>query len=88
MWLLTKEYAVIIANVRAFFERERRAGRVCGLKQVVQRMVDATGASQRTPRRVAADGYAKNVPYEGQPSTRESRRRTPPDELAHLRPAV
>lgn len=85
---LTKECAVIIANVRAFFERERRAGRASGLHRVVQRTVDATGVSERTVRRVAEEGHANRLPGGGEAPTRTSPRRIPPEELARARAAV
>lgn len=85
---LTKECAVIIAIVRAFFERERRAGRASGLHRVVQRTVDATGVSERTVRRVAEQGHANRLPGGGEAPTRTSPRRIPPEELARARAAV
>lgn len=79
---------MLIANVRAFFERERRAGRASGLSRPAERTARATGVAEATVTRVARDGYANKLPPSGTPQTRHGGRRIPPEELARVRQAV
>lgn len=87
---LAKEFAVLVANVRAFYflENQRRAGRASELNGFVHRTVTATGVSERKVRRAAENVCTENVPNGGEFPTRNSRWRIAPEELARVRAAV
>lgn len=85
---VTREVAIVIANVRKFFDGECAAGRATGVGRPVERTARATGVGQRTVERVTADGRVESLPSGREAPTRSSRRRVPPDEQARMRAAV
>lgn len=85
VWRLKKQCEALIANERAFSERELRTGRAFYLHRAVQRTVDTMQVMDRTVRRVAEKVHVNNLSRGEEAPTRTSRQRIHPKELARVR---
>eukprot|EP00170_Pyropia_yezoensis_P002478 contig_10331_g2482 len=85
---LTNETAVLLDNVRRFFEGERVAGRAYSLSNPVARTARATGVSERSVLRVRDDDFFESLAVTGDRETRARGSRTSPAEQACVRDAV
>lgn len=85
---VTREVAILIANVRESFGTERAAGRASGVSRPAERTARVTGVSRRTVERITADGYAHALPSGREAPTRNALLRIPADELGRVRAAA
>ena len=85
---ITRDVALILSNLRRFFEAEKAARGPTMLNQPTLRVVRAAGVSRNTVTRVGQDGWANARPASGDPERRASKRRIPVKELSHVRAAV
>eukprot|EP00170_Pyropia_yezoensis_P003027 contig_12710_g3034 len=88
LYSVTREAAVIVSNVRRFFERKCRRGRSIALGRPIERTRLATGLSESTVQRVNDEAYASSRRRGRDPERRQSSRRVPSEELARVREAV
>jgi len=88
MHRITRDVALILSNLRRFFEAEKAARGPKMLNQPTRRVVRAARVSRSTVTRVGQEGWADARPASGDPELRVSTRRIPVEELSRVHAAV